>query len=96
MSKFMSGKWKYDELFGTIYHDETNKTLAIVSDARIGRCFCPTAEGQSNARLIASAPEMYKLLNALVHREYDNTVTTVLMSKAQELLASIDGEEADQ
>ena len=48
---------------------------------------------RADARLIAAAPEMYRLLNALVHREYDNTVTAVFTLEAEKLLARIDGKE---
>ena len=91
MSKFTAGKW-------TPYYD--GRVEIRVND-RIEHYYLDLIGADeerlsANARLIAAAPEMYKLLNALVHREYDNTVTTVLMSKAQELLARIDSEEAEK
>ena len=82
MSKFTPGEWEVDVIYGDHY-------VVFGDDHTVADCF----GSEGNARLIAAAPEMYELLNALVHREYDNTVTTVLISKAQELLARIDGTE---
>ena len=50
---------------------------------------------QDFARLFTAAPEMYELLYALVHREYDNTITAILTSKAKELLERIDSKEVN-
>ena len=46
-----------------------------------------------STRLSKAAPEMYKLLKELVCWKYDRTVTLNLASKAEKLLARIDGTE---
>ena len=83
MSKFTAGKWKVDEIYGDHYVVFA-EGLHTVAD-----CF----GDEANARLVAAAPELYRLLNALVHREYDNTVTAVFSLEAEKLLARIDGKE---
>ena len=68
----------------------------VVSEHQIiAHCF----HNQDYARLFAAAPDMYELLNALVHRENDNendnTVTAILTLEAEKILARIDGNEDD-
>ena len=89
MSEFTQGEWVYDEPFGVIYSDATNMVIANVPGAGTGSCFCLTPEGQANARLIAAAPEMYRLLDECV----DELGATGLSEECYELLNRIDGKE---
>lgn len=81
MSEFTKGKW---EIEGTVpfgIKSEASSRIAIVLKL-------------SDARLIAAAPEMYKLLYSLGYGEFDATLHAILATKAKELITRIDSEEA--
>ena len=79
MSKFTGGKWEVEGAVPFGIKSEASPRIAIVL----------TPE---DARLIAAAPEMYRLLKAVANYK-PNFVWDVVFN-AQELLARIDGEEA--
>ena len=79
MSEFTSGKWEVEGTVPFGIKSEASPRIAIVL----------TPE---DARLIAAAPEMYRLLKAVANYK-PNFVWDVVFN-AQELLARIDGEEA--
>ena len=105
MPEFTQGKWIYDEPFGVIFSEETCAVIANVQGAGTGSCFCLTQEGQANARLIANAPEMYRLMKSVV--DFDHTAfkfdtdgnlvfTREKYDEFRDLLARIDGKESDK
>lgn len=94
MSKFTAGEWKYVQAFGVVYNEDTSAVIASVRGAGTGSCFCLTQEGQANARLIAAAPEMYRLLQNFCYPEepFDARMAKKC-DEVWELLKRIDGEE---
>ncbi len=99
MSKFTKGKWEYVQAFGVVCSEDTSAVIANVRGAGTGSCFCLTQEEQANARLIATAPEMYKVLQVFADEpsEAEERVDELCTAyyQARELLARIDGEEAE-
>lgn len=95
MSNFTKGKWVYDELFGVVYNDDTCAVIATVQGAGTGSCFYLSPEGQANARLIAAAPELYRLLKEelIPTSDYGGILSFSREAKVKELLARIDGKE---
>ncbi len=95
MSEFTQGKWVYDEQFGVVYSDKTNMVIANLRGADAGSCFCLTPEGQANARLIAAAPELYKLLKEelIPISDYGGILSFERERKVTKLLDRIDGKE---
>ena len=81
MSKFTAGKWEVDEIYGDHYVVFA-EGLHTVAD-----CF----GNEANTRLIAAAPEIYKLLKSVANYKPDFVLDVVF--HAQELLARIDGKE---
>ena len=90
MSEFTSGKWIYDAPSGCVHSE--GKLIADVAGA--GGTNYRHAKGEANARLIAAAPEMYRLLKSVANYKPDFVWDVVF--QAQELLARIDGEEAEE
>ena len=94
MIEFTKGKWEVVHGAGIDEFDVISK------DVPLHNCICvlfgyPTSrwdEQKANARLIAAAPEMYKLLQSVLKYKPDFVWDVVF--NAQELLARIDGEEA--
>ena len=103
MSEFIQGEWVYDEPLGVIFSERTNAVIANVSGAGTGSCFCLMPEGQANARLIAAAPEMYRLLalftgagtstELIGDDQFDDLLLAV--DAGRKLLSRIDGKEDD-
>lgn len=99
--KFTQGEWVYDEPLGVIFSDKTNAVIANVPGAGTGSCFCLMPEGQANARLIAAAPEMYRLLalftgvgtktEPMSDDQFDDLLLAV--DAGRKLLLRIDGKE---
>ena len=90
MSKFTAGKWEHG----------THSIKAVTLEETIGIAFVYKAnnkeETKANTRLIAAAPEMYRLLQNFVYPEEPITTRTLnLSNRAWELLRRIDGEEAE-
>ena len=90
MSKFTAGKWTYDTPSGCVHCE--GKLIADVAGA--GGTNYRHAKGEANARLITAAPEMYRLLKSVANYKPDFVWDVVF--HAQELLARIDGEEAEE
>ncbi len=96
MSNFTTGEWEYVQAFGVVYSKDTSAIIASVCDAGTESSFSCTPEGQANARLIAAAPEMYRLLQNFAYPEEPITTRTLnLSNRAWELLRRIDGEEEE-
>ena len=83
MSKFTCGTWEVDMLYG-------DHPLVRADGKLIADCFT----NEANARLIAAAPEMYELLKVWVNIQVQPTLMEA-KNKARELLARIDGTEAE-
>ena len=95
MSKFTGGKW--ESLFA-VELIVSNREITIASTKSLRYLYSrkekeiAISERKANAQLIASAPEMYELLKALVASENDAEVGAVWLA-AKKLLVRIDGEE---
>lgn len=79
MSEFTKGKWEYKQGDGNYW------TIQSVKAEQVGDCI-----NEANARLIAAAPEMYKLLNYIAG-VYANVLTLSDAEKIDNLLDHIDG-----
>lgn len=79
MSKFTGGKWGIEGTVPFGIKSEASPRIAIVLKPE-------------DARLIASAPEMYELLKVWTHRQAQPDLR-IAQERARELLASIDGTE---
>ena len=86
MSYFTKHKWKFDDSTRTI-RDDDGFLIAVV-EIQYGN--------KTNGRLIAAAPEMYELLKEelIPTSDYGGVVSFERERKVRELLARIDGEEA--
>ena len=107
MSKFTGGKWKIDSTLRRvscptvceIRPETSNENIPPQSIAHIplmsfGEGSISKQEAEANARLIAAAPEMYRLLQNFAYAEEPITTRTLnLSNRARELLRRIDGEE---
>ena len=96
MSKFTKGQWMLDdspdEYNGNIViYDPDGSYIGIARNKGLDYIDFKT-EAQANARLIAAAPEMYKLLTAVAN--YKPDIIWDVVSHAKELLLRIDGKEA--
>lgn len=91
MSKFTKGEWSCDQL----PPDKNDRSIPITTPmAFIAKVLLrhDVSEMEANARLIAAAPEMYKLLTAVAN--YKPDIIWDVVSHAKELLLRIDGKEA--
>ena len=86
MSKFTAGKWKVDEIYGDHYVVFA-EGLHTVAD-----CF----GDEANARLIAAAPELYRMLREelIPTSDYGGLLSFSREAKVRELLDRIDRTEA--
>ena len=92
MAKFTSGKWTEDGYGCYVLMVCMMRGWAYLKGKGLSDEEAIKVQ-EANARLIAAATEMYELLEAMAHHDYDNTVTAILTTKAETLLARIDGEE---
>ena len=85
MSKFTPGKWEATAVYGD--HPLVTADGRVVAD-----CF----NNEANARLIAAAPEMYRMLKEelIPTSDYGELLSFAREDKVRKLLARIDGEEA--
>ena len=88
MPKFTQGKWEISDDGCIEIYDE--KGLLVTGIAEVAEYY--TCDGQANARLIASAPEMYRWLLEVLGNEKIHKPTERAIEK---LLARIDGEETN-
>ena len=92
MSKFTQGKWEWDKenclVFTTMHSEDGSSERYYVADFEMDYAIS-REEREANARLIASAPEMYELLESLVAHSYSQDKAIRIAN----LLARIDGEE---
>ncbi len=100
MSEFTEGKWCFVYANGIkIMNYDMNKTIADVYHQDYDSKF--DAEQFSNAKLIAAAPEMYKILDGLICKlkangadeweEIDEAIQEI-----ERLIERIDGEEHEE
>lgn len=85
MSKFTEGEWEYDKEYIFLPNGKWYQPNGFVYDE----------EEQANARLIAAAPEMYELLESIVSLLSVHSYSQGEAVKIHQLLARIDGEEAE-
>ena len=100
MSKFTSGTWSVgiNGKYGPyVYANEGDAIIAVIRSCG----YISESEGketvrQANARLIAAAPEMYRMLREelIPTSDYGGMLSFSRESKVHKLLACIDGEEA--
>lgn len=98
MRKFTKGNWKIDmssmvsyECRHTFIYPEDLEVKQIDEDVHIALVNENYEECAANARLIAAAPEMYELLKVWTQMRTQPTLM-IARKKAEELLASIDGD----
>ena len=102
MSRFTSGKWTTDDYGGYVFAHGEEMMICQMRGAGYLRSKGVSEEGiiaiqDANARLIAAAPEMYEMLRGIIQSTADCPMeSAVFFSEARELLARIDGEEAEQ
>lgn len=80
MRKFTKGDWKVEAVYGDHF-------IVLADNRTVADCF----GNESNARLIASAPEMYKVLKLMLDAILDYAPYGNPAMKARELLGRIDG-----
>lgn len=85
MSKFTEGPWI--NMGGEIYADDTNIATAWAFRSFDGK----PLEKETNARLIAAAPEMYETIKSFLQIS-NNDDGQKCFKQAKELLARIDGD----
>ena len=89
MSKFTGGEWQYSEYIpeGITLNGREYLIQADGEDVALART-------ESDARLIAAAPEMYTLAAELANLPDEQCMISPIIHDARKLLARIDGEEA--
>ena len=96
MSKFTQGEWEWDKenclVFTTMYSEDGSSERYYVADFEMDYAIS-REEREANARLIASAPEMYELLESLVNILLAHSYSQDKAIRIVDLLARIDGEE---
>ena len=92
MSEFTKGKWEFDESSNSVYIiDVSNDGERVRIDiAPVIKGICEE-ECKANARLIAAAPEMYKMLTYIVKELKIRDGLYSLMTKAEEFLTRVNG-----
>lgn len=101
MIEFTGGEWKIDmqscvsyECVHTFIYPEDLQVRQCDDDIHIALVNHAYPEWQANARLIAAAPEMYRLLESIVSLLSVHSYSQGEAVKIHQLLARIDGEEA--
>ena len=92
MPEFTGGKWEHDARTGEIRSG--NFTVCKVHGATVYNSEPNAGECAANARLIASAPEIYDWLTFLDCAHYEEDIN-FLMENVHALVAYIDGREAE-
>ena len=93
MSKFTPGKWEVDG-YGqavSVFDEREEATLFIVD--HVYSWADRDGEAEANARLIAAAPEMYRLAESLADLPDEQCMISPLIHEARRLLVRIDGKE---
>ncbi len=90
MSNFTAGTWKYFQSLGVVYSKDTSAVIANVQGAGTESCFTCTLEGQANARLIATAPEMYAIVEWVASLAENQRATNAMIQEARELIKRVD------
>ena len=94
MSKFTKGTWKACIDGSVDIEDARGHLIGTICD--IVRLYDDDTEAMANARLIASAPEMYSLIASLAHLPDEQCMISPFIHDARRLIERIDNEEADQ
>lgn len=94
MSKFTKGTWRACIDGSVDIEDARGHLIGTICD--IVRLYDDEAEAIANARLIASAPEMYALIASIAHLPDEQCMISPLIHEARELLARIDGMEGQR
>ena len=92
MSKFTQGTWKACIDGSVDIEDDRGRLIGTICD--IVRLYEDEAEAMANARLIASAPEMYALIASFAALPDEQCMISPMIHEARGLIARIDGEEA--
>lgn len=91
MSKFTPGKWEVETHGISVFDERCEQTLFITDN--VYSWADNDSEAEANARLIAAAPEMYRLLSSLLYRCI--IIDDCVVDEIKQLIASIDGKEAE-
>lgn len=94
MSKFTSGEWHIERNVHDAYSDVEHE-LVVPEDWCIGKDYIAAVIDPTDARLITAAPEMYRLLKSIVSLLSVHSYSQGEAVKIHQLLARIDGEEAE-
>lgn len=94
MSKFTSGEWHIERNVHDAYSDVEHE-LVVPEDWCIGKDYIAAVIDPTDARLITAAPEMYRLLESIVSLLSVHSYSQGEAVKIHQLLARIDGEEAE-
>ena len=93
MSKFTQGTWKAC-IDGSV-DIEDNRGRLIGTICNIVRLYEDEDEAMANARLIASSPDMYRLIASFATLPDEQCMISPMIHEARRLIARIDNEEAD-
>ena len=94
MSKFTKGTWKPCIDGSVDIEDARGRLIGTICD--IVRLYDDEAEAMANARLIASAPEMYALIASFAALPDEQCLISPMIHEACELIARIDSEEVEE
>ncbi len=91
MSKFTPGKWEVETHGISVFDERCEQTLFITDN--VYSWADNNNEAEANARLIAAAPEMYRLVREFAGLPAGECMIGPMIHEARRLIACIDGEE---
>tara|TARA_R100000544_G_C2163311_1_gene28695 strand:+ start:44 stop:325 length:282 start_codon:yes stop_codon:yes gene_type:complete len=89
-AKFTKGKWVINYT-GTHWNNPTLRNIEVNYGSQ-GECICDTVYNDSDAHLIAAAPEMYEILESIYNAACYTGTYSSEMDQIKALLAKARGE----